>query len=884
MDPPGVVSGTERGPSEPVDDHPSSEPPPPHVRPGTEYWLRTALLYAVINLPLLFLFLDTYNLNGDIYSSSYLALGLNPYHAATNVGQGYLIIPGAGYFILPYNLIAFYSYPALGFNAIYAEALLKIVGLVAGFFAARIAFEIAFRERPSIARSVYLAVLFNPFIIFVNSVAGDADTLVVFLVFLAVFLFRYGWTPRANLPAVVLGTFAIAMTVLSYYFTLLLVPTLIAWIDGWRTRLTALALLAAGLVVLSIPVLVFGVGSVNTSSVVGTVQVTGYSFPYYLAPSQSNYLGQHQAEFSAAAAVFALVIPFLFRRWNVGEGPTLLTVLLVAFAFTFRLPADIFAVLAAFVPLALALRRSERPVSYWTCLLFSAFLVPIYLLVELFNGPGQVTGIYYWLYPYLHQNVILFVALGGSRIAQPLFALYLAGGGVTLGYLLWRERPSRTASPARTVVTARPFSVRRVTLRELVVVLGVAALLVVLPLAVAVSQPPPSSLETRAEFNSQLFFPYDIASPNLYPLAGPNTFSVDSGNGVVTFVPASPPIGFARNVASTSNVVELSVSVNGIGNRGPVPVWESNESAVIFSSMLSPVGGVPWNPTSTGGATPTSAWVPPMGGPMTVYGLAGQHALEYHESAANVSGREEFLAASEDSPSAIELWSVVLPDGEGVEGYLSGNVFYLGIEVGSGWKLAVLTTSVVPGQWFLAGFDFDSNDDSVTASINDANVTEMLSVPATGTYSVVVGAQNLTSNVSSPGSWTGNVTGLRSFPSGAPTYFPGFFVEASNLSRPVFVGNGSSEDIDYTSTTSGGSLRVGATNLSFSGTDSLIEFGKLGASAAAVVVQVLYTSFVRAEAGTDLGWVVAGFAVLLPAWVFAWGLWRLLRPGRQRRS
>ena len=839
----------------------------------------------LVNLPFLFLTLDAYNLNGDIYSSSYLALGLNPYHAATNVGQGYLIIPGAGYFILPYNAVAFLAYPAFGFNAIATSALLKSIGLVAGFLAARVAYEIARRESVGSARAIFLAVLFNPFLIFVNSIAGDADLLVVFLVFLAVFLFRYGWKTPVHIPAILLGAVAISLTVLSYYFTLLLIPTLILWIDGRKAKLYAVAVLAATLVVLALPIAVLGLGSTNPSSLTGAVEVTGYSFPYYLPHPATAFFSANQAIFTGLAVVLSILIPVLFRRWNVGEGTSLLTVLVVAFALTFRLPFDVFSILAALVPLSLVLSPSRGSVTYGKCLLLQAFLVPVYILVEMYNGPGQVTGLYYWGYPYLHQNTILYGDLGGARGAEAFFLVYVVSVAITLAVLVWRDRKA----PGESVGVGRPerssglppAPVRR---WSYIAAGSVAVLLIVLSMAAAIAPASSPSLDYHGQLNSQEFYAYDPSDPSLYPLSSPATFSVDSSRGTLSVADSSPPVGLARSVANTTNRVDFTVTVSPSGDVGPIPVWESNHTEVDYTRTLAiGVGSRPWVPQGSP-APPTiiPGRTPVLNGTSTFYEVKGAQVQVYSESPAALVGHEQFFGAEYTGSAAVEntLWAVTFGPETAARCFLTGSTLYLGVENGTTWTIAGVTTNVAEGHWFLAGFGVDPVHGVVSAFADNANLSLPLALPNSGNYTFLLGKLNLSNSVDGREAWIGNLTDVYSLAPDQVQFAAGFFASTTISLIPVWVAGGDSARIGYSSSPPGGSLTVNGTGLAFFGTDSLVLFGKLAASPASLSFQVEETYFVRATSGLDFGWVVVGIGVLLPLWSFLWcgrELWVSLR-------
>ena len=79
------------------------------------------LLFALINIPLLFYFWDYFNTNVILYGSSFLYLGLNPYFPGSDIVSAY--------FMLPYNLIAFLIYYFSNFSNAATYIFLKIIGL-----------------------------------------------------------------------------------------------------------------------------------------------------------------------------------------------------------------------------------------------------------------------------------------------------------------------------------------------------------------------------------------------------------------------------------------------------------------------------------------------------------------------------------------------------------------------------------------------------------------------------------------------------------------------------------------------------------------------------------------------------------------------------------
>ena len=857
--------------------------------PSWRFWLLTGVVYALICFVLAALSLDVYNLNGDILSVGYLWLGLNPYHTTAPIGEGYAILPGAGYIILPYNAVAYLGFSATGFSLTGASVLLRSVDILGGFLAARVIYRLTLQNGHPLsrARTLYLAILFNPFLIFVTSVTGESDVIVVMLLFLALYLFHDAWNGPISWPAVVLGTVAVCLTVFSYYLTALLIPTYIAALPDWRRRLSSAGVFVHLLLVFAIPLVVYQLATLGLPSLIGTSAGDGYTFPYYVPASLRNQLESAQGVFTALIIGVAAVLPFGFRRLRANPGVSMLAVLFIAFSLTFFIPADPFVILAALVPLSFALTQNPRPVRFSTILAFQLFLLPMFLLIEMFNGPGQTSGVFYWFYPTLHQNITLLNPLGGYQAARALFALYVVGAVVTIWALLRIDRRS-SAAPG-TQPDLRPRSRGRPpTVRpwDAVLVVAVAGVIIGASSALAYLDPNRPTVEYTGQFNSQFFYTYDVESQFNFPLAGPNTFSVNGLAGTVSFVSQSPPIGFARDTVAQSTLLRFNVSADESVARGPFPVWKTSSTELLFSSQLSlPAGSQPVTPLSTDGSVSAAQVNPVISGNTSVFEMAGIHAVEYGIPAgAWVITRQFFGGEFYGNASGKNLlWSLYLP-GLGAQAFVDRSTFYLGVKSGSTWSVARATATIPENEWFLSSFSVDPVQRTISASLYNAKITLPFPIGSGENGTLYLGKYDFSPGYDFAQAWVGNLTALYSLDHSAVAFSPVIFLSSGVRTDLTEVGDGSSATVSYSGSSSGGTFSVDHTNVSLGSSDPYVLFGKLGSSPASVVFHFSKLRFSAQSGDVNVFWVVLGFAVLLPAWLIAWSGWKFwkARAGRNR--
>ena len=184
-------------------------------------------------------------------------------------------------------------------------------------------------------------------------------------------------------------------------------------------------LIAVVFAVFAIPFLFYDLTS-DVSTSLGGAGDSWRSFLNFLPTPVASGVSASQRFFIGLAGALAILVPLVFRRYGIGLGTTLLTVTWVTFSLTFFLPGDAFMILAALVVLAIAF-SSTGGFSYARILVLQLFLLPLVLIIQMVNGPGQVSGVLYWTYSLHHQNTTLYQPLGGSLGLKIYLALYFVG-------------------------------------------------------------------------------------------------------------------------------------------------------------------------------------------------------------------------------------------------------------------------------------------------------------------------------------------------------------------------------------------------------------------------------------------------------------------------
>ena len=556
------------------------------LRHRVELGFVIATIAVMLALP----FLDSFDLKGNLLAASYFAVGRNPYDIFSYPPPPVL----AGAF-----LPVFGAYAASDYNLAVANFALKALNLasllIVAFYLGRLAGGAT--GSGVTGRAVRRAVLLSPLLFFVSFVWGESDLLGLAPAFAGLFLLANPRGTSGNAPREAAGIGLLAVAAFTYYFPLLLFPTVLAFSPdrralGRRLLSSALALGALATWFLILP----GWDFLSRSA---TTAATGVVSPFSILILFGPGLGAPTTGLQSTIAVgllgllvaLELLVPVLLR-WRAYPW-TLSAAIAITLPFLALnvVNGDEWVWPLPFLMLALAAVVPGRRVGLW---LLQAYALPVIVTANLINwpGPGAGTGIYYWSYPFLHQAVPLFQAVPQYGKVVELAALveWLSLVGI-LGFLLFRARRARVGvasgstglgggpesrppwtpgrsgrpGPSSALSPPGPRSGPPV-LRRAGPIIGVVALVALLTAIAAAAPAPTLSVNGSQQFPLGLFQAYAVSNASVsYTLAGSGNVLAIAPSYGNTSVLGTPweTVGFSRNVSGESVRARLSILPSG---------------------------------------------------------------------------------------------------------------------------------------------------------------------------------------------------------------------------------------------------------------------------------------------------------------------------------
>jgi hypothetical protein len=823
-----------------------------------------------VNLPFLFFFYDAFNLNDSIYSTSFLYLGLNPYdpsHGATII---------VGYPLLPYNLGMLGAYQVTAFDVLFTAIILKLLALAATYLSARILLRIAIREKIASWKAIYLTFLFNPFILFVNVIWLETDIFVILAILIGFYFIHYGWDRSNDVAALALGSTAILWAVFSYYSPILLIPAFVICCAPGRKRAVSLLTFVVLGIVFAIPLLVFQLSSFAILGVTAGGRTNPYSWIELFTPLGSNLSTTMSREILAVAVVAAVLIPALLSKRKVHLGVCVLAVFAVALIATPTLvQGDNFVLLAGLIPLALIFTKGVR-ITWTRILVLELFLVPVMWIVEMFNGPGQVTGLYYWSFFVFHDNVNLFQPLGGTLAWHLCIILSVLLLAATVSYLIWQNLSASKKNGEVPAIPAIPprghpeFTFHGRSPRRWIVGVAVVGMLVAIPVLGWLATPGGFSIETRGEFPSQLFMVHDFDAPSTYLQPSSNTFSISPATGTLDFGPASPSVAFERPLQNQVFDLEFSAHVldpGAIQPGSPLVVANATGLETGFSTEVGiPAGLNPLAPVQGGGFTTGENPNGILANVTTAYQTNGTGVSVYPVSPSELPGMNVVFAGemSGYATSQNVFWTISNDGTIVLESYMVGKSFYLGSFSNGSWTDLVVGTSVVPGSWFYSGFSVNPHDDSLTSWVNGFALTAKGAWNLSGNQFLNYGKFSPSSSKDGKFAFIGNLTGLYSIPVASTSYVSGGFVDSMRAPSGVLTLPGSSLEVEYSGSPPESTLSVDGHSFVVNSSQPQVEVGKIGDSLAGLQLAFQRVDLSSVDPSSGLPWVVLEFAVSIP--------------------
>jgi len=461
------------------------------------------------------------------------------------------------------------AYLASGYNIYWTYTIYKLIFLALIGIFSLLLYRLSSRKDPHSADRIALFVLANPVLLFISYIWDQYDIFPIVLFAFGYAVLRYSRPEMGEWTRLGSAAILLAMSILFYWFALILIPTLLLYTPTWKERLRLLGILSAVLAVLLVSDVVLFAGGLlyDVSTLLGASRTLNTTQSFGL----QYFLPLSSLELAGLLVGVAFLLPLLLKGLHFDEPSTsFVLVTLLLFSVPFILPDNYILILPFIAFLAIA--RLPNRLSSGTLFGLLAYPIAGLLLinVSINNSEPDGVGIFYWGYELFHANIRFL----NSYAAQDQFifvfnvALALAVGSSLIILALirsssrpvdrepfpYRDRPQSLATPV--VSHARR---RRITLlvAPTAVLLCVAALLfnAYLPNAVqydGTGQPPTYIL-------TPIFWPNNGNIPRPIPGA---TYS-QNGNSLEVYSTA-PPMVFGRWYANQSVTYAGSIALQGM--------------------------------------------------------------------------------------------------------------------------------------------------------------------------------------------------------------------------------------------------------------------------------------------------------------------------------
>ncbi len=363
------------------------------------------LVYVIVSIPFFMLFYDTFNLNANIFSTENLILGLNPYSH-----QSLLVI---GYTALPYNYFLTWLYNFDGFNAYLVVIIIKLIAMIFTIGSAILIYKILLTVNVDSkkAKAAMLAYLFSPFVIFVDYIWVQPEFYSIFFLLLGIYVFeRYNILGGKFIDLIIIS-FSLLIASITFYFPLFLLPSYLIYLRGKLPKAKLLAALLISGSVLVLPILLFNLRTTFSITLTGkSVNIFPYSFISIFLTSKDP-VGEIELFVEGAFVVLAFVLPLLMYWYKKSIYLSQIIVLSILFSLQITgINPDTFIFLIPFIIMEYAILERNNP-SFWKMFFLQMILLPEYINLQFLNGPGYVTGIYYWIYFWYHKNIVFLATI-----------------------------------------------------------------------------------------------------------------------------------------------------------------------------------------------------------------------------------------------------------------------------------------------------------------------------------------------------------------------------------------------------------------------------------------------------------------------------------------
>lgn len=540
--------------------------------------LRYYIFYVIISIPFILFFYDTFNLNANIYSTENLVLGINPYY-----NQGLLVI---GYTALPYNYFQTLLYNLDGFNVYLVVIASKLIALVFTIGSSLLIYRILLLKGISLkkAKTAMLAFLFSPFIIFVDYVWVQPEFYSIFFLLLGFYAIEKHNNLNGKFLELLVASFSLLIAGITFYFPLLLIPGYFIYVRGKIPKVKFLLALVVSGIVLLVPIVLFNLKTTFVSAITGsTIDIFPYSLIslFLKTPYQ---IGEIELIFEFIFLISALVIPLLLYRYK--KSMFLSQIIILAIVFSFQITGlnpDTFTFLIPFIIIEYSL-ANRTSFSFLRLIILQMVLLPEYINIQFLNGPGYVTGFYYWIYFWYHQNVVFLASIPHRLlITQILNALMYVCIYLLIAYLFIIERHKTDHYIIEN--NHKPFKTQtHETLRSKLKKSRIAYLSLIVILILLISSIPLSlshnTSTIRATDKLPMMFYVSIDPQNgQYIMQNKDTYCYFPQNNTLSFYQGSTLTSLYKNISNENYRMLGNLSFNVPGNLvHPQDIFEFQKS------------------------------------------------------------------------------------------------------------------------------------------------------------------------------------------------------------------------------------------------------------------------------------------------------------------
>lgn len=674
----------------------------------------------------------------------------------------------------------------------------------------------------------------------------------------------------------------------TYFTPLLLAPSFIVFSGSRKKQLTATAALAVLAGLFALPMALLGFDPFATRP----LSTGGPTNPYWVVTALLSWTYQKvtipfgtELVLLAGLIAIAVLLPLFSRSLRLDLTRCLLIVLSATFVVAANyIQTDNFVILVFLIPLAVAFLGGNR-VSYAKILELELFLVPLLWIVQMFNGPGLVSGVYYWAFFVLHQDVALFQPLGGTvawKLCVLLYATFLL---LAVEWVVHegRMRSARSVpGVSRPTAQPQPRQPSRPEDRSAraLVTLACCVAVVLVPVGGAIATQSGSQITSVQGFPSQLFQVHDYASgsAHVYLLPSPSTFVYSPGSPRVTIFPESPPVGFVRYLAGQSFYIDGSLApqpLSALAVGQYASVMNASGSIVAFASTVRlPASAVPLAPVQASNVSAVSGPNPVISGLDRIYSSNGSGIRTYSLNASALNGTSTVFAAqmTQYSRSQQLLWDISVGGKTLYESFLVGQSFYFGYFQNGTWHLNTRSTPVILGTWFYSGFSIGETNGSITAWIDGTSMTLAHVWNATGVIYLYFGKFGPSPSNDGRFALIGNFTDLYTVPTTSLGQEDQAFVLPADGGPLLALPSGDEANVTYSGGPASGVLEIDGLRLGVQNPAQVVQIGKL--SQVPLFVNITFNRITLASGGGSIRllWEALEATVSLPAipMIFLW--------------